>query len=292
MFDPRRPTLRYRIDRGDCLGVVWLALGSVALVEIAARQKPDPIVLDLQHGLWERRDMEAAIGAVPSDVPVMVRVAENGPTAIGEALDAGAEGVIVPLVETAKGARKAVRGARFPPHGTRSGGGVRPLHDFAAYVEGAERGIVVIPMIETARGVRNAREIAEAEGVDMVLIGTGDLALSLGTFPRTDARHEAACSGIHAACRRAWTPCGIFTMGLEAAERRRAQGYRMVVTTNDIDMAAKGFGEATAAFAALKTKRASAPNGAAETVPSAPNGAGSTLSSGSQPSARPAAAPS
>jgi 2-keto-3-deoxy-L-rhamnonate aldolase RhmA len=263
MFDPRRPTLRYRIDRGDCLGVVWLALGSVALVEIAARQKPDAIVLDLQHGLWERRDMEAAIGAAPSDVPVMVRVAENGPTAIGQALDAGAEGVIVPLVETAKGARKAVRAARFPPQGERSGGGIRPLHDFAAYVDGCERGTVVIPMIETERGVRHAREIAAVEGVDMVLIGTGDLALSLGTFPKADARHEAACSSIHAACRRAWTPCGIFTMGLEAAARRRAQGYRMVVTANDIETAARVFGEATAAFAALKAERAAAPNGAA-----------------------------
>ena len=284
MFDPRRPTLRYRIDRGDCLGVVWLALGSVALVEIAARQKPDAIVLDLQHGLWGRRDMEAAIGAAPSDVPVMVRVAENGPTTIGEALDAGAEGVIVPLVETAKGARKAVRAARFPPRGTRSGGGVRPLHDFAAYVEGAERGIVVIPMIETARGVRNAREIAEAEGVDMVLIGTGDLALSLGTFPRADARHDVACASIHAACRKAWTPCGIFTAGLEAAERRRAQGYRMVVTLNDTEMAANGFGQATAACAALRTKRATV----AKAVPAVTNGAvkpGSYL-----PDAAPAAA--
>src|SRR5215207_5194495 len=175
MFDPHRPTLRYRIDRGDCLGVIWLALGSVALVEIAARQKPNAIVLDCQHGVWERRDLEAALGAAPPEVPVMVRVAENGPLAIGEALDAG-----------------------------------------------AERGIVVIPMIETTRGVRNAGEIAAVEGINMVLIGTGDLALSIGTFPRADARHEAACSSIHAACRRAWTPCGVFTVGLEAAERRRA----------------------------------------------------------------------
>jgi 2-keto-3-deoxy-L-rhamnonate aldolase RhmA len=183
MFDPRRPTLRHRIDRGDCLGVVWLALGSVALAEMAAKAKPDAIVLDLQHGLWERGSLEAALAAVPSDVPVLARVAENSVRAIGEALDAGAEGVIVPLVETAKQARRAVRAARFPPSGERSGGGVRPLADFAAYVEGCERAIAVIVMIETAQGVRNAREIAAVDGVDMVFIGTGDLALSLGTFP-------------------------------------------------------------------------------------------------------------
>jgi 2-keto-3-deoxy-L-rhamnonate aldolase RhmA len=250
MFDPRRPTLRYRLDRGDALGVTWLSLGSVAVAELAARARPDAIVLDLQHGLWERASMEQAIGAVPSDIPVLVRVAENSPMAIGQALDAGAEGVIVPLVETAKQARRAVEAALYPPRGARSGGGVRPLVDFVDYVEGANRGIVVVVMIETAKGVKNAREIAAVEGVDMVFIGTGDLALSLGTFPQFDARHEVACAAIHAACRAEWTLCGTFTGSLDAARARREKGYRMVVTSNDIDLVARGFGQATAGFAA------------------------------------------
>jgi 2-keto-3-deoxy-L-rhamnonate aldolase RhmA len=248
MFDPARSKLRYRIDRGDCLGVVWLAMGSVAVVEMAARARPDGIVLDLQHGLWDRRDLEAAIGLVPPEIPVLVRVAENSATAISLALDAGAEAVIVPLVETAKQARKAVSYARFPPHGIRSGGGVRPLSDFISYVEAAERGIVVIVMIETARGVQNAEAVARVDGVDMVFVGTGDLALSLGTFPNSDPRHEKACEAVRAACRRAWTPCGTFTTGMEAAIERRARGYRMVVTANDIDLVSRGFALATSSF--------------------------------------------
>jgi 2-keto-3-deoxy-L-rhamnonate aldolase RhmA len=250
MFDPSRSKLRFRIDRGDCLGVVWLAMGSVPMVEAAARARPDAIVLDLQHGLWERRDVEAAIGIVPPEIPVLVRVAENSAVAIGQALDAGAEGVIVPLVESAKQAEKAVKFSRFPPHGIRSGGGVRPLADFISYTQAAERGIVVIVMIETAKGVQNARAIAEVEGVDMVFIGTGDLALSLGTFPNSDPRHEQACEAVKAACRAAWTPCGTFTSNMEAAIERRAQGYRMVVTTNDIDLVSRGFNLATATFGA------------------------------------------
>src|SRR5512147_495165 len=107
MLDPRRPTLRYRLDKGDRLGVAWLSLGSVALCELAARARPDAIVLDLQHGLWDRVSMEHAIAAVPPDIPVLVRVAENTPVAIGQALDAGAEGIIVPLVESAKQAARA-----------------------------------------------------------------------------------------------------------------------------------------------------------------------------------------
>lgn len=248
MFDPRRATLRHRIDRGDCLGVAWLAIGSVAIVEAAARAKPDAIVLDLQHGLFDRTSLEASVAVVPPEIPVLVRVAENGATAIGTALDAGAEGVIVPLVETGKQARRAVAYSRYPPHGIRSGGGVRPLADFPGYVEGAEK-LVTIVMIETARGVKNAAKIAAAEGVDMVFIGTGDLALSLGTFPNSDPRHSEACERVRAACRKAWTPCGIFTMGLQGAEERRGQGYRMVVIANDMDIVQRGFAQARAGFA-------------------------------------------
>ncbi|MCP8937952.1 aldolase/citrate lyase family protein [Alsobacter sp. SYSU M60028] len=250
MLDPHRPTLRYRLDKGDTLGVIWLALGSVALTEIAARARPDAIVLDVQHGLWERASMEAAIGVVPSDIPVLVRVAENSPVAIGQALDAGAEGVIVPLVETAKQARRAVDAARYPPRGSRSGGGIRPLGDFVDYVHAADRAIVVCVMVETAKGVKNARDIAAVEGVDMVFIGTGDLALSLGTFPNFDARHEVACSKVHAACQAEYTLCGTFTGSLDAARAKRERGYRMVVTANDMDVLGKGFAQATSGFAA------------------------------------------
>lgn len=249
MFDPRRATLRYKLATGRCLGVAWLSLGSAAMVEIAARSKPDAIVIDLQHGLWERRELEAAIGLVPPEIPVIVRTAENTAYAIGMALDAGAEGIMVPLVETAKQARKAVSFAKYPPHGERSGGGLRPLADFVDYVEGSDR-IVVMVMIETARGVANAAGIAAVDGVDMVFIGTGDLALSIGTFPAMHHDHSVACAQIHRACKAAWTPCGVFTPNLDLAKMRRTQGYRLVVTINDIDLLARGFNQASTGFAA------------------------------------------
>ena len=72
MFDPARATLRNRIDSGRCLGVAWLAMGSAAVIEVVARSRPDAIVIDLQHGLWERRELEAAIGLVPPEIPVPV----------------------------------------------------------------------------------------------------------------------------------------------------------------------------------------------------------------------------
>ncbi len=254
MFDPQRATLRDKIATGRCLGVTWLSLGSAAIAEIAGRSMPDAIVIDLQHGLWERRELEAAIGLVPPEVAVLVRTAENTAQAIGMALDAGAEGVIVPLVETEKQARKAVSYARFPPHGQRSGGGVRPLADFVRYVAGAEK-IVVLVMIETHNGVMNAAEIAAIQGVDMVFIGTGDLALSIGAFPDMNEDHSAACAEVHRACQSVGTPCGVFTPSLEMAEMRREQGYRLVVTSNDVDLLAGGFTKAGTAFAATQDRK-------------------------------------
>ncbi len=249
MFDPRQPSLKTSLATGRCLGVVWLSLGSTAIVELAARSRPDAIVIDMQHGLWDRSDLEAAIGVVPSNIPVIVRVAENTALAIGTALDAGAEGVIVPLVETAKQARRAVSYAKYPPQGIRSGGGVRPLQDFVNYV-GASDSIVVMVMVETAKGLANAEEIAAVDGVDMVFIGTGDLALSIGAFPKPSHDHAIACADVHRAGRAAWIPTGIFTGGADMARARRDQGYRLVVIANDIDLVHSGLAASVAKFRA------------------------------------------
>jgi 2-keto-3-deoxy-L-rhamnonate aldolase RhmA len=247
-FDPRHPTFKNRLRAGGCLGVAWLALGSAAIAELAARARPDAIVLDQQHGLWERRELESAIGLVPSDIPVLVRVAERSPLAIGTALDAGAEGVIVPLIESAEAAAQAVRNSRYPPRGERSGGGVRPLQDFAGYLAGADA-IATILMIETRAGLEQADAIAATEGVDMVFIGTGDLALSLGVTA-AQPEHAQACKAIRRASEAAGVPCGIFTGSLDAARLRRDEGYRMVVVATDIDLVAQGFAAASDGFRA------------------------------------------
>ncbi len=97
----------------------------------------------------------------------------------------------VPPIESAEEAARAVRHARFPPRGARSGGGVRPLHDFATYRATAQQ-TVVIPMIETVAGVANAASIAAVADIDMIFVGPGDLALSLGVDPGAPA-HAQAC---------------------------------------------------------------------------------------------------
>jgi len=250
MFESGSSHLRKRLAAGQTIGAVWLGLGSLSLCELAIRAKPDAIVLDMQHGLWDRMSLEVVLGLIPPAIPALVRVEENSARCIGQALDAGAEGILVPLVETADQARAAVAATRYPPLGGRSGGGVRPLANFVDYVKSANRDVVLGVMIETANGVCNARAIAETAGVDLVFIGTGDLALSLGTFPNPDPRHAEACAAIHTACRSANVFCGVFSNSCAAAAARRAEGYQLVVSATDIDLVAEGFQRAANAFRA------------------------------------------
>lgn len=231
-----------RLRAGQGVVAVWLSLGSPALAEIAAESAPDAIVLDGQHGLWERVGLYAAIAAATRSSTPLVRVAANVPHIIGEALDAGAQGVIVPLIETAAEAAAAVRACHYPPYGLRSGGGVRPLAAMGAYVDACATEILVSVMIETRAGLDNAAAIAATPGVDMVFIGPGDLALALG--PQGDL--EAAIEVVFAACRSAGVPCGIFTGTAEAARDRLTQGFAFVVAEDDIRLARGGIARSLA----------------------------------------------
>ena len=232
----RTNTALAKLRAGEPVACVWLSLGSEAFAEIAAEAKPDAVVLDAQHGLWDVRSTHAALGMIAHGSTPLVRVADNSAVSIGLALDAGAQGVIVPLVETAEQAARAVSAAHYPPKGERSGGGVRPLSDFPAYWKSSAENTLVSVMIETRLGFANVEAIASVPGLDMIFIGTGDLTLSLGF----DADIEAAIQTIFAACRAAKVPCGIFTVNAAAAKARLAQGFAFVVAETDLRLAREG----------------------------------------------------
>jgi 2-keto-3-deoxy-L-rhamnonate aldolase RhmA len=249
--NPGRTGLKRRLRTQPGVAAFWMSLGSPAIVEIAARAGPDLFIFDLQHGLWDRATLELGLGAVPPGMGSLVRVSENSSSSIGHALDAGAEGVIVPLIETAEEAARSVALAHYPPRGVRSGGGVRPLAgDFAAYREHANTSICVGVMIETVRGVQNVESIAGTAGIDLIFVGTGDLALSLGCFPVFDSAHRGACSKILDTCRAVGLPCGIFTHSAEEAAARHAEGYALTVAANDVGLLKAGFGTAMRSVAA------------------------------------------
>lgn len=224
--------------------LIWLALGSAPMAEFAAAAKPGGVVLDLQHGLWERGSIEAAIGAIGQRVPVIARCAENTHHAIAQALDAGAAGVLVPLIESAEDARRAVSAGRYPPFGTRSAGGVRPLlAGFEAMVE-ADRHVAIGVLIETVAGIEQVEAIAAVPGLDFLFIGTGDLSMSRGTADADVIGRD--CERVLRAAQANGLPCGLFTGDAQGARRAFANGYRMAVSANDIELVKQGLQQAHA----------------------------------------------
>lgn len=238
------PTLRRRLADGPALPAIWCMAGSVAAVEAAWESGAELVVIDMQHGLFDRLALEAAVGAAPPGAPTLVRVEAADFAAIGRALDAGAEGALAPLVETPEAAAEVVRACRFPPGGARSGGGVRPLGDFPAYLDWAGRAVVAGVMIESEAAAARAEEIAATPGLDLLFVGTGDLALSVGGDRE---RAEAAVARCRRAAEAAGVAAGLFTASAEEAARRAAEGWRLTVAAHDVGTLNAGFS------AALKT---------------------------------------
>jgi 2-dehydro-3-deoxyglucarate aldolase/4-hydroxy-2-oxoheptanedioate aldolase len=235
--------LKPRLQRRAALPLIWLALGSPALAEIAARSAPGAaVVIDLQHGLWERGAFEAAVGIAGSQTPVIARTADFSATAIGAALEAGVAAVMAPLVESVDDARALASASRYPPQGKRSGGGVRPLLAGIDAMRTANQQVAVGAMIETALGARNAEAICAAPGIDFIFIGTGDLQLSMPEA--SPVQLQACCARIRDVAHQNGLPCGLFTSDAAAARQAFADGYEIAVVANDIGLAARGFAQA------------------------------------------------
>ncbi len=237
-------TLKARLAEGRHLALVWCALGSVPVVEAAWDAGAEAVVIDLQHGLFDRAGMESAIGSAPRGAPSLVRTEDASIAAIGRALDAGAEGILVPLVETAAEAAAIVAACHYPPRGGRSGGGMRPLGDIGTYLAWADRAVTVGVMIESEAAAGRAAEITGVPGLDLIFVGTGDLALTIGRGPDAAARVEAALTRVREACAAAGIASGLFTLDRAASDRRRAEGWGVTVYANDITVLRGGFAAA------------------------------------------------
>lgn len=162
---------------------------------------------------------------------------------IKQALDAGAQGVIVPLVNTAEEARDAVRFARFPPQGERGVGGLLPHLSYAAtrseYVEKANREILVGIIIETKQAIENVEEILGVEGIDLVLLGGVDLQMSMGLPPTLwseGAEFQDAIRKLRDACVRRGLPLGILCPDAGSVKQRVADGFQWIGVSNDANL--------------------------------------------------------
>jgi 4-hydroxy-2-oxoheptanedioate aldolase len=222
-------------DGGETLGL-WLSLPSFVSAEITARQPVDYICVDLQHGVNDYAQAASMIQAIElcGGTPI-VRVPWNEPGIIGKVLDAGAHGIVVPMVNTREQAEAVVRSTRYAPDGSRSWGPVMAGMRHDDNRAWAEAHVATIPMIETAEAIENLDEILSVPGVDAIYVGPADLSISLGLGPYGNdgnAVFDDALSTIVAACQRHGVVPGIHASG-PLTPVRREQGFRMITVTSD-----------------------------------------------------------
>jgi len=235
---------------GDKSLGIWFNLPDLHVAETLARAGADWICFDLQHGLMDYSDLTRLMPAI-TGLPVtpIVRVAANQPDQIGKALDAGAQGVIVPVVNTAEDARAAVAASYYPPKGQRSCGPMRDVMlEGLGYLGTANDQVACLLMIETEEGLRNLESIAAVEGVTGLFVGPMDLTYGLGLTPGdfANARFVDAVATIKATCQRHQLSCGIFGYNAEMAEKSLADGFDFASIGSDISFLRDGVGRAMA----------------------------------------------
>lgn len=198
----------------------------------------DSITLDAQHGLFDERALVATLMALSAKVPKrLVRITWNEAGLVGRALDFGADGVIVPMINSVADARRLADAARYAPRGTRSfGPGPAALRaPTTSYYDLADQ-IEVWAMIETAQALEAVGDIAAVPGIDGLFIGPNDLALTLG-LPSGSNREEpqilAAFKTILAAGHGAGKKCGVFCTNGAYAARMARMGFDMVTAGVD-----------------------------------------------------------
>ena len=213
-------------------------LGSHVAAEFLGQSGVDFVMLDFQHGSWGQDSIIQGVTAVCA-TPAMpfARVVYNFFPLIGQLLDAGALGLISPLVNTAEDARAFARACRLPPVGDRSWGSGRALVYGDDYMDTINDQLFVAVQIETVRAVENAEAIMAVPGVDGCMIGPADLACSMGFHPREASQreeHVRMLEHVVQACRNTGKIPGIDTGMSESAARRVEQGFLYIPMGSDV----------------------------------------------------------
>ena len=240
----RKNLVKEKIERSEPALGAWLSLPSIPAARIMARLGFDWLAVDMEHSAQNpalMADMVATIADAGTSAPI-VRIPANGVEWFKWALDAGAWGVIVPMVNTREEAQRAVELAKYPPAGSRSiGGAFGPygfgITDWPGYARMANDEIIVIVQIESAQGLQHVDEILSVPGIDVAFVGPNDLHAQLGLTPSSDGAEPEfldALERIKAAARNHRVATGIFSGGGEAAAERIRQGFQMISVTTDI----------------------------------------------------------
>jgi 4-hydroxy-2-oxoheptanedioate aldolase len=237
----------------------WCSIGNPFVAEIMAAQGFDSLTVDMQHGALDYSNLLPMFQAMrASGATLLARVPWNEPGVIMKALDAGAYGIICPMVNTAEEAARFVSYLRYPPLGQRSFGPTRVAFAAGAnYAAEANDNILAFAMIETADGMANLDAIAATPGLDGLYVGPADLTLSLTQgrlapgFDREEPEMIAALQTIAAACRKNNIRAALHCGTPEYAARAISWGYSMTTVGGDARFLAAAAGAAVAGFRKL-----------------------------------------
>lgn len=215
-----------------------MSIGSSYLAEIVAHGGYDAVTVDCQHGMMGWDAAFAMLQAISTTEAVpLVRPADNVPGEIMRWLDAGAYGIICPMISNVRQAEALVAACRYPPVGSRSHGPSRGLlYGGADYPMHANQEILVLAMIETREGLDNVAEIVATPGLDGIYLGPNDLALALGQRPVSESDDPVICDAverIRSEAQSAGKIAGIFCSGGPGAARRIDEGFDLVTPGND-----------------------------------------------------------
>jgi 2-keto-3-deoxy-L-rhamnonate aldolase RhmA len=238
-------TFATRLRSKEKLVGYWAVMGTPVAMERVARVGYDYICFDQQHGLMGYQDIRDGLMAVDAGstlgpVPTigLVRAAANDITWIGHALDAGAAGIIVPLVDSAEDAARAVANTKYPPLGRRSFGPMRSQLRIGPVPAEVNEATVVAAMIETPEGLANVEAIAATPGLDALYVGPSDLCIAVGgRFPGDPEVREvfdAALERVLAAAAAAGIAAGIHTASGAEASARLDQGFDFASVSSDL----------------------------------------------------------
>ena len=241
----------------------WLGIPSSFSAEVMAHAGWDSLVVDMQHGMIDYQVMVTMLQGISTTNTVpLVRVPWNDPAHIQKALDAGAYGIICPMINTKAEAEALVRSSRYPPMGERSFGPYRASQYGADYWQKANEEVLLFAMVETRQAVSNLEEILSVKGINGVYVGPSDLSLSMGkppTLDPTDKEVLAAIDTIVKTTRKHGLIAGVHTDGPATALRRFEAGFQMCTILNDVRLMA------VAAANAINEVRGKAPAAKAKT---------------------------
>lgn len=217
----------------------WLSLPGAMSAEVMGAQGWDALTIDQQHGIIGYSELVPMLQSLrSSESTPLVRVPWNAPGDIMKALDAGALGIICPMISTVAECEAFVGACRYPPGGYRSFGPTRAaLVHGADYAGQANAEILTFAMIETAEGLENVEAICAVPGLDAIYIGPSDLSLGLGGAPRQDSDDPkliAAFDRIQAAARAAGRRVGVHTSSVGYSKRMIARGFDLVTVGSDM----------------------------------------------------------